>query len=193
MRIIVGSANPVKLAATADTFRDLLRPASSVPFLLEVTGKDVPSGVSDQPRSLEETVVGAHNRANKVGEAHGFADDTVFVGIESGLMRVNPAPYGSKYDLDVCAAVILFSGFWSLGLSGAWMVPRDIMAAVNRHETNLDAASKFAGYTGKDRVGQEEGLIGVLTQGRINRKAYTRQALDMAAVNAWPQIVRKQR
>lgn len=58
MHIAVGSSNPVKINAVinacTETWPDVV-----------VEGFDVPSGVDDQPRSDEETVTGAVNRAKE--------------------------------------------------------------------------------------------------------------------------------
>jgi inosine/xanthosine triphosphatase len=190
MKYIVGSLNPIKIGAVVEsvTARELFGKDTAL-LDLEVSGFGANSGVSEQPRTLEETVLGAHNRARAAGDKHGFWDGHVFVGIESGLMQVKAGSY-FDYELDVCACAIVVNGHWSLGLSGAWVVPVAVRRGVSEG-LDLDAATKFAGLTQKDRVGHEEGLVGILTKGQITRKTYTRQAIDMALVDAWPHITRK--
>lgn len=69
-RVGVGSKNPVKVNAVKEAFltsqKDLLDDSTR----FEWFSYDVPSGVSDQPMTEEETRKGAHQRANRVIEAH---------------------------------------------------------------------------------------------------------------------------
>ena len=58
MKVIVGSSNPVKLNAT----RNIL---TKIYGQVEISSKDVDSGVPDQPFGLDETIKGAINRAKK--------------------------------------------------------------------------------------------------------------------------------
>jgi non-canonical (house-cleaning) NTP pyrophosphatase len=54
MKIIIGSKNPAKNQAVKNAF-----PEKNVEFV----SLDIPSGVSEQPFSDEETITGAKNRA----------------------------------------------------------------------------------------------------------------------------------
>ena len=54
--ISVGSKNPVKVNAVANVVKRIWPDA-------EVIGVDVPSGISEQPRTDEEAISGAENRA----------------------------------------------------------------------------------------------------------------------------------
>ncbi len=78
MKILVGSKNNVKVDAVREMIADY-------PHLkdAEILGVETVSGVSNQPKSLEETVKGAINRAKSV-----FTDCDYSFGIESGLMAV---------------------------------------------------------------------------------------------------------
>ncbi len=66
-KIIVASKNPVKINATKVAFEKVFPQET-----FEVIGMQVPSFVSDQPMSDEETLEGAINRAENVKLAYNF-------------------------------------------------------------------------------------------------------------------------
>ncbi len=78
MKINVASKNPVKVGAVREIIRDyeLLRDSSVSSYVAD-------SGMSEQPRSLAETVQGAINRAKNA-----FNDCDYSFGIESGFMEL---------------------------------------------------------------------------------------------------------
>jgi inosine/xanthosine triphosphatase len=182
MKILVGSKNPIKLAAV---FEALKGHSKLIREGCEIEGVEVDSEVGHQPRSLPKTVLGAHIRAWKAWESS--KDCQIAVGIESGLFEIENDEH-VPYDLNVCACVILTPNP-SLGLSGAWMVPQEIMKHVHIGH-GLNTATKEAGYTDDESLKQGEGLISILTEGRIARQGYVQQAVEMALVNAWKQIGR---
>ncbi|HBF73413.1 MAG TPA: non-canonical purine NTP phosphatase, partial [Alteromonas australica] len=63
--LYVGSQNPVKVNAALETLSDTLDEA------FEVEGISVPSGVSEQPMTEEETREGAINRVKALLSLHG--------------------------------------------------------------------------------------------------------------------------
>ncbi len=77
-KIIVASKNPVKINATRKAFETMFPNE-----VFEIEGRSVPSFVSDQPMSDEETLEGAINRAENVKLAQRTAD--FWVGIEGGI------------------------------------------------------------------------------------------------------------
>lgn len=80
MKIIIASKNPVKIQATLQAFRAMF-PTES----FEIEGVRVPSGVSAQPMSDQETWIGAVNRIENAKIHHPNAD--YWVGIEGGIIR----------------------------------------------------------------------------------------------------------
>lgn len=172
MHIIVGSKNDVKVGAV----REL---APEYPFMASagVTGFDAPSGVSAQPKTLEETVQGAINRARGAWES-GACDASV--GIESGLMHV---PFTKTGHMDVCACAIYDGKEFHLGLSSAWEAPADAARLMLEEGLDMNDAFVKAGYTDNPKIGSAEGAIGLLTKGRVDRKEYTKQAIRMACIH----------
>lgn len=167
----MGSANKAKVASVAEMLKDY-------PHLSEakVEGIKTDSGVSDQPLSLDETITGAMNRARRA-----FVDCEYSVGLESGLMAVVQAKSGY---LDVCVAVIYDGSEFHLGISSAWeFKDKNIIDSMIHEGLDMSQAILKAGMTRNEHIGSEEGAIGIVTKGRIDRKAYTKQALQMALIH----------
>lgn len=167
MKVIVGSTNPIKIEATRIAFAKYERFRD-----ISVQGSDVNSKVSEQPKSLEETIVGAANRAKSA-----FKNCDYSVGIESGLMDV---PFTKSGQMDVCACSIYDGSGHNLGLSEAFEFPTEMMQIIREQGVDANEAAFRAGLTKKRKIGSEMGVIGLLTGGRITRKDYTVQAVDMA-------------
>ena len=169
MKIIVASANPQKIKAVADMVPkyDFLTGAS-------VEGINVPSGVSDQPKSIEETVQGAINRAKAA-----FNDVDYSFGIESGLMAV---PQTKSGIMDVCVCAIYDGKNIHLGLSSAFEPPQKIVDLMHKG-MDMSQACVEIGLTNNPKLGSSEGLVGILTCGRLDRLAYTAQAVTTAMIH----------
>lgn len=171
LNIKVGSQNKVKVGAVVEIIRDY-------PHLkdAEIEGVEADSEVSAQPKSLEETVRGAMNRAKNA-----FTNCDYGIGIESGLMEVPGAKSGY---MDVCVCAIYDGREFHLGLSSAWEFPdKRVMDLILREGLDMSQAINKAGLTKNPRIGTEEGAIGILTKGRVDRKEYTKQALRTALIH----------
>lgn len=79
-KVIVTSKNPVKINATRKAFESMFPHQQ-----FEVQGASVPSNVSNQPMTDEETLRGAVNRVNNAKEA--LPDADYWVGIEGGIQE----------------------------------------------------------------------------------------------------------
>lgn len=170
MKVIVGSTNNAKVSAVAELLRDytLFRGA-------QVTGISVSSDVGHQPMTLKETIEGARNRAKAA-----FSECDYSVGIESGLFE---APYTKSGYLDVCAAVFYDGKAFHLGLSSAFEYPKAMIQLVLDEGMEINDAQHKLGFSENPKVGSAEGVVGILTKGRVDRKTYTKQALTMALVH----------
>ncbi|MCH7850187.1 MAG: inosine/xanthosine triphosphatase [Nanoarchaeota archaeon] len=169
MKVFIGSENPVKIAAV----RELL---NEYKFLMDAKlfSKRINSEVSEQPKSLEETVQGAVNRAKTI-----FYECDYSFGIESGMMKVPQTRTGS---MDFCACAIYDGESSYLGLSCAFEFPVAVTKMI--HEEDIDASEAYyrLGLTNEKDIGSLQGAIGLLTRGRITRKDYTKQAVRMALI-----------
>lgn len=171
LRIKVGSLNPAKVAAVEEILKDYPHLSAA-----EVSGVDVPSGVSDQPKSLDEAITGAMNRATAA-----FSDCDYAIGIESGVMPVAQAKSGY---MDLTVASIYDGKEYHLGLSSAWEFPNtEVMRLIIEEGLDMNQACNKVGLTTNQNLGSAEGAIGVVTKGRLDRKSYTKQALQMALIH----------
>ncbi len=170
MKIHIGSKNKIKVDAVSELLRDY-------PYLkdADIYSFEAMSGVADQPKSLEETVHGAMNRAKEV-----FTDCTYGFGIESGLMKVPGTKSGF---MDVCVCVIYDGAEYHVGLSSAWEAPKKVMEYMLGEGLNMNDAAHKAGLTSNPKVGSAEGLVGIMTKGRLDRKAYTKEAIRTALIH----------
>lgn len=165
--IRVGSMNPVKLGAIREVMAPRFPEARFQPVA-------APSEVSDQPLGLEETLRGAKNRARNA-----FADCFLSVALESGLVEV-PGSNTGYMNLTACA---IFDGReMYLGLGPAFELPPDVTRLVVEDGLELDPAVRRAGLTENERIGYAQGIIGILSGGRVTRMDYSRPAVSMALV-----------
>jgi inosine/xanthosine triphosphatase len=170
MKINIGSKNKAKIDALTEILKEY-------PDFLdaEVVPMEVSSGVSEQPKSLEEAVEGATNRAK-----NSFKDCDYSVGLESGIFKV-PKTKTGYMDTSCCA---IYDGKdFHLGLSSCFEYPIELTKQVLNGKTDISTAAKNLGITEKDKLGSEEGMIGILTKGRLDRKNYTKQALRTALIH----------
>ena len=170
-QFVVASENKAKVNAVVELL-------ALYPHFKDATVRSarVNSDVREQPISLDETLRGAMNRARNA-----FNECDFSVGIESGLMEV---PYTKSGYMDVCASAIYDGKEFYLGLSSAWEFPdKDIIRAIIEEGIDMSQAINNAGLTKNPQIGTEEGAIGIVTKGRIDRKEYTKQALRMSLIH----------
>ncbi|MFA6355396.1 MAG: inosine/xanthosine triphosphatase [Candidatus Paceibacterota bacterium] len=171
MKIKVGTKNKAKVDSVIEIIEEYPHLKDS-----EVEGISTLSGVSDQPKSLEETINGAINRAKNV-----FIDCDYSIGIESGWMSV---PHTKSGYMDVCVCAIYDGKECHLGLSSAWEFPnRNVTDLIIKEGLDTTQAINKAGMTTNKNIGSEEGAVGILTKGRVTRKEYTKQALRTALIH----------
>lgn len=171
MKIVVGTTNAAKVAAVAEILKEYPHLADA-----HIVAVKTDSGVSEQPKSLDETIQGAVNRARTARGEHDFG-----VGIESGLMAV---PQTKSGYMDVCACALYDGREFHLGLSSAWEFPDPaITKLIVENGMDMSQAINHAGLTTDSNIGAGGGAIGILTKGRVDRKEYTKQALRMALIH----------
>lgn len=172
MVIAIGSTNKVKVQAVEEILKEYPEFAAA-----KVVSVSTQSGVSEQPLSLEETILGAKNRAKNAFEAsqpcrYGF-------GIEGGLCP-SPGTRTGFMALNICA---IFDGTHHyVGFTPGFEVPPEILKFVLNQKMDLSQACFHSGITSKEKVGASEGLIGILTKGRTDRKRYMKECIAMALV-----------
>jgi inosine/xanthosine triphosphatase len=163
MKAVVGSRNPVKIAATQEVLRRVHGRA------LCVEGVAVKSGVSSQPWGDEETLCGAVNRA----EAALSADDaTLGVGLEGGLVEVGEQVF-------TCAWCAVARPDGTVGVAGGanLLLPPSVARAVRQ---GAELGPTMDALTGLDNTKQRQGAIGILTRGYLDRQSAYEQILTLA-------------
>lgn len=170
MKINIGSKNNVKIEAVREVIQDY-----DILSDMEVEGRDVESGISEQPINIDETIQGAINRARNAYDGCEYS-----FGIEDGLIQVQHTKTGY---MNICACVIYDGQKNHLGLSSAFEYPRAVIKLVLEKEMDISQAFNKAGITKNTKIGSDIGAIGILTHGRLIRKDYTKQAIMMALIH----------
>jgi inosine/xanthosine triphosphatase len=152
-RVIVGSTNPVKIAAVKAVI-DRIAPDA------EVVGVAVASGVPDQPYGDEETQAGARRRAIAALAA---GDGTIGIGLEGGVVDL---PTGG---LRTCAWAVVVDRAGQEGVGGslAMTLPPSVVARLRAGEELGHAMDAVAATVGTKHG---RGAVGILTAGLIDRQ-----------------------
>ena len=172
MIIAVGSTNHVKVQAVEEIIQEYPVLAGG-----RVVAISTASGVSEQPLSLEETILGAKNRAKN---AFDVSQPCQYgIGIEGGLCE-SPGTRTGFMVINVCA---IFDGTHHyVGFTSGYEVPSQILECILTQKMDLSQACLHSGITSKAKIGASEGLIGILTQGRVDRKQYMKECITMSLV-----------
>ena len=169
MRVLVGSTNPVKVAATERAVAER--------FEATVDGIGVASGVPEQPRGRAETVTGARNRA-----AAALADGgDLGVGIEGGVTEFpqqgavrNPgvADADERAALTgtflVMWAAVTDGREWGIGSGPSLRLPEEVAARIRAGEELGPVMDDLLDTEG---VARDQGAAGVLTGGIVDRES----------------------
>ena len=140
MIVRVGTANPMKLAATRKAFAKFFKKA-------KIVGVNVPSSVSPQPISFGEIVRGARERARKA-----FRDCDFSVGIEAGTFQVGPV---SPRPFQITMACVFDGTREALGSGPFFEIPASMVkkvivadtgsvAVVTRGKVNRESVTRDA-------------------------------------------------
>ncbi len=170
MIINIGSKNLIKVEAVREILKEYSRLKTA-----EIIATESPSEVSNQPKSLEETIKGAMSRAK-----NSFNNCAYSFGVESGLMAV---PHTKTGYMDVCVCAIFDGKEYHLGLSSAWEAPQKVADYMLKEGLDMNDAAHKAGLTKNPKVGSAEGLVGIMTKGRLTRKEYTKEAIRTALIH----------
>lgn len=163
--ILVASQNPVKIQAVRDGFERMF-PLGH----FSVKGVSVPSGVSDQPMSAQETYQGAWNRV-QAAKASGAAD--FWVGIEGGVEEIDGALYTFAWVL------VLGTDAQGKSRTAAFALPEEVSQLVRDGLELGDADDQvFAQNNSK----QGNGSVGLLTGDVVTRSSYYEEAVILALI-----------
>jgi len=141
----------------------------------EIDGVEVQVEEFGHPKNIEETVAGAVDRAKQAqkGRDYGF-------GIEGGLLAV-PQTKTGHMEVAVCA---IYDGKQiHMGLSQGVEWPRKVAHSILHEGLDGSQAMKKHGLTAHTKLGEHEGLVGIMTKGRTNRKEFNKTAIMMALIH----------
>jgi len=163
MHVVVGSTNPVKVAAAEAVLRRIYGEPVTVSPLA------VASGVSSQPWGDAETRQGALNRAGAVMQQ---ARPALAIGFEGGLLEVGGEVYTSGW-----CAVLREDGV--IGLAGGenMVLPPAVVARLRDGE---ELGVAMDAVTGEHNTKQHGGAIGAFTGGHLSRQTAYEHLLILA-------------
>jgi len=171
MKINIGSQNKTKITAVRDV-------VALYPKLFdgaEVEGVAIELEEFGHPKSIEETITGAIERAKKA-----FFDCNYSIGLEGGLIEV---PFSTTGFMEVGACAIYDGKNCCTGLSPAFEWPKRVTEMIISGEADASQAFKKLNLTEHEKLGAVDGgIIGLLSKGRLTREEFTKQSIIMALI-----------
>ncbi len=165
-KVYIGSQNPVKIECTKIGFRQVFGGED-----FEFIGRSVPSEVSEQPMSHEETMLGAENRAKNLMEK--YPDGYFHVGIEGGIQRI-----GNEMEA-FAWVVILGDGLEGKAQTATFQLPPKIVELINQ---GMELGHADDMVFNRKNSKQGNGAVGILTSDVIDRVEYYRHAVILALI-----------
>ena len=163
---VVASANPVKIEALSLALRRLLPQQT-----WEVQGRDLPSGVADQPMSDAETLQGALNRARRARQAVPQAQ--LWLGLEGGIEEIDGRLRCFAW------AQMLAPGLSGRSRTATHDLPEEVARLVRAGHELGDANDRVFG---RHNSKQGSGSVGLLTGDALTRRDYYVQAVLLALI-----------
>lgn len=161
----VGSENPVKINC-------VLQAAIQFWPAARVVGVGTDSGVSAQPQSDQEMLLGARNRAEQALAKMPEAD--FGVGLEGGTLDTAEGMWAYAWIVIADRA-----GKLGLGQTGRFLLPEPVAQLVRDGMELGEADDRFFGRANSK---QQEGAIGILSDGRITRLTLYQPAVTFACL-----------
>ena len=160
----VGSRNPIKIACVAEAIAEFWAEAQAV-------GSDTDSQVSAQPSSDQEMFAGALNRARQALDQTPTAD--YGVGIEGGILDVEEGMWAYAW-----VVVVDRHDGLGTGQTGRFKLPEGVARLIRDEGLELGEADDR--FFGRSNSKQQEGAIGLLSDGRVTRLGLYRPAVTFA-------------
>lgn len=151
MKIVIGSTNPAKLKAAKIAVKKIFPKA-------KVQGIKVDSGVDNQPKSDEETIAGAINRAKK---ALRKSKADFGIGMEGGFNKIGKRHFECGW-----VAVVDKNGKIGLGSSARFELSKKIIDQISHRKELANVINEF---TGRGDAHEKEGMMGLITNKRLPR------------------------
>lgn len=165
-KVIIASKNPVKINCTKEAFNKVFISRS---FTFE--GVSVPSGVSEQPMTNQETLTGATLRAGHARDK--FPEANYWVGIEGGIEE-------STLGMEAFAwVVILSTNQQGQSRTSTFFLPPSVQQLIHQGIELGHANDQVFNERGSKQKG---GAVGTLTKGLLGRTEYYVQAVMLALI-----------
>ncbi len=150
IQAVIASNNPAKINAVSAILAEL-------DMAYDLHSAETDSGVSAQPFSLEETRLGAINRAQ---QALGDEKD-IAIGLEGGVYELDGVMY-------LCNWGALFSKSGKLYTAGGAQIPlpNSVAASLRAGE---ELGPVMDEYTKESGIRHHKGAVGIFTAGLVNR------------------------
>lgn len=169
MLIRIASTRVPKVNGVKRAFKKISKhfPIQDSSFFFETQQSE--SGVSDTPKSIEELISGAQQRARNVFEEGRIS---LSIGVEGGLFKVHEKVFLQSWSC-------LYDGKkFSFGSSGAIEIPESLAVAVMKNGADLGIV--IDGFAEKIDVRSNQGTFGILTNDLITRE----DSFELATLNA---------
>ena len=165
-KVVIASKNPVKINAIKLGFEKIFPKQS-----FEFEGVSVPSEVSDQPMSNEETLKGALNRTRNAEKAYTEAD--FWAGLEGGIES-------NGQDMEAFAWIVIKSRTkFGKSRTGTFMLPPKVAELV---QSGMELGEADDQVFGDSNSKQKGGAVGLLTKNLVNRTVYYSEAVVLALI-----------
>ena len=164
--IVVASTNPVKIQSALRGFQRMFPDEQ-----FHAEGVAAPSGVSDQPLGDDETLQGALTRARSARDLASHAD--YWIGIEGGVTDDDGGMIAFAW------VVVLSRERMGKSRTGAFYLPEEVARLV-RDGMELGHADDVV--FGRSNSKQQDGSVGLLTGGVIDRTLYYEHAVVLALI-----------
>ena len=167
IKVYIGSENPVKIKCTKIGFNEVF--GSSAQFIF--IGRSISSGVSEQPMTNEETLLGAMNRVKNLKKE--FRDGDYYVGIEGGIQHI-----GKHMEAFAWIVIMNQDGVGKAQTSTFQLPPKIAKRVTQGVELGQADDLVFSRKNSK----QGNGAVGILTNNVIDRIEYYRHAVILALI-----------
>ncbi|KAF2427388.1 Maf/Ham1 [Tothia fuscella] len=165
--IVVASTNPVKIKGALEGFSCMFPQTK-----YGARGVKTPSGVSDQPFTSEETLLGAQNRVQNAKKLEPAAD--YWIGIEGGVEE-----HGGVLLLFAWIVILDKEGREGKARTASFYLPEEISKLVRSGMELGDAQDQVFVKTNSK---QHNGTVGLLTDDVIDRSATYATGVIMALI-----------
>ena len=151
MKIAIGSKNPVKIKAVENTISKLWPEA-------EIIAVNVPSGISEMPKSDQESIIGARTRAKNALE---LVKADLGIGLEGNCQEMEHGMFLTGW-----VAAINTKGNLGLGNSGGTLLPEKVAIEIRKGK---ELGPVMDELIGEHDTKQKSGAIGFLTNNHVPR------------------------